>query len=137
MGQHRSFVDTVYPLLNAFDLDAIEQHFAEDVETQSPGGTLKSRDEWRAMAEVFHTCAPDARHEVVRCFEDGDTVVVEGVYSGTQTGPLVTEGGTLPPSGNAFAFPYADFFQLRDGICVSHRIYWDNVGFMMQLGVAV
>jgi hypothetical protein len=55
--------------------------------------------------------------------------------AGTQTGPLVTEGGTLPASGNAFAFPYVDQFQLRDGICVSHRIYWGNLGFMMQLGI--
>lgn len=68
-------------------------------------------------------------------FEDRDTIIVEGVYAGTRTGPLVTDGGTLPASGNAFAFPYVDIFQLHADICVSHRIYWDNVGFMMQLGV--
>ena len=72
---------------------------------------------------------------VVRTFEDGDTVIVEGVFSGTQTGPLVMDNGTLPASGNAFAFPYVDLFELRDGICISHRVYWDNVGFLMQLGV--
>jgi ketosteroid isomerase-like protein len=45
------------------------------------------------------------------------------------------DNGTLPASGNAFAFPYVDLFELRDGICISHRVYWDNVGFLMQLGV--
>ena len=49
-----------------------------------------------------------------------------GCNAGTQTGPLVTEGGTIPASGNAFAFPYVDLFQLRDGVCVSHRVFWDN-----------
>lgn len=135
MSQHRTFVDTVYRHLNAFDFDALEPLFAADVETQTPGGTLKTRDEWRAMGDAFQVAAPDAHHELVRCFEDGDTVVVEGVYAGTQTGPLATEGGSLPASGNAFAFPYVDIFQLRDGVCVSHRVFWDNLGFMMQLGV--
>jgi ketosteroid isomerase-like protein len=31
-------------------------------------------------------------------------------------------------------FPFADFFQVRDGRCVSHRIYWDNMAMMAQLG---
>jgi ketosteroid isomerase-like protein len=135
MSQHRTFIDTVYRHLNSADFDAVEPNFAPDVETQTPGGTLKTLDEWRAMGKAFHTAVPDATHEIVRYFEAGDTVIVEGIYSGTQTGPLVTEGGSLPASGNAFAFPYADLFQLQDGICTSHRIYWDNVGFMMQLGV--
>jgi steroid delta-isomerase-like uncharacterized protein len=136
MSQHRAFLDTVYQSFNKGDYDAVEPYFAADVETRSPGGTMKTRDEWRAMGAAFFAAVPDMKHEVVSYHEDGDTIVVEGIYSGTQTGPLITEAGTLPPSGNAFAFPYVDIFELRDGICVSHRIYWDNLGFMAQLGVA-
>ena len=136
MNQHRTFIDSVYGYFNDHDYDAVEPYFAPDVETRTPGGTLKTRDEWRAMGEAFLAAVPDMRHEVVGYFEDGDTILVEGVYSGTQTGPLVTENGTLPASGNAFAFPYVDIFELRDGICVSHRIYWDNLGFLTQLGAA-
>jgi steroid delta-isomerase-like uncharacterized protein len=135
MGQHRAFIDTVYRHLNAADFDAAAPYFAPDVETQTPNGTLKTTEEWLAFGHAFHAAVPDAKHEIVRCFEDGDTVIVEGVYSGTQTGPLVSDAGTIPASGNSFAFPYVDFFQLRNGVCVSHRVYWDNVGFMMQLGV--
>jgi predicted ester cyclase len=136
MNKHRSFIDTVYGHFNNRDYDAVEPYFAPDVETLTPGGTLKTRDEWRAMGEAFFSAVPDMHHEVVSYHEDGDTILVEGVYSGTQTGPLVTENGTLPASGTAFAFPYVDIFELRAGICVSHRIYWDNLGFMAQLGVA-
>ena len=134
MNQHRDFIDTVYGYFNTGSYDAVEPYFAPDVETRTPGGTLKTRDEWRAMGEAFLAAVPDMHHEVVGYFEDGDTILVEGVYSGTQTGPLVTENGTLPASGNAFAFPYLDVFELRDGVCVSHRIYWDNLGFLTQLG---
>lgn len=135
MTDNKRFAETVYKHLNAFDFDAVEPYFAEDVETRTPGGTLKTRDEWRAMGDAFKNAAPDARHEMTRYFEDGDTIIVEGVYTGTQTGPMVTEQGTLPASGNAFAFPYADIFQLKDGVCVSHHIYWDSLGFLTQLGV--
>ena len=135
MGQHTTWVDTVYQHLNSHDLDALEAYVADDVETHTPGGVLKTRDEWRAFGEAFYTAVPDAKHEQIRTFEDGETVIVEGVFSGTQTGPLVMDNGTLPASGNAFAFPYVDIFELSDGICVSHRVYWDNAGFLMQLGV--
>jgi ketosteroid isomerase-like protein len=135
MAQHTTWINDVYRHLNAADLDSVEPYFAPDVQTQTPGGPMKTRDEWRAFGTAFYTAVPDAKHEIVRSFEDGDTIIVEGVFSGTQTGPLVMESGTIPASGNAFAFPYVDLFELRDGICVGHRVYWDNVGFLMQLGV--
>jgi steroid delta-isomerase-like uncharacterized protein len=136
MSQPSTFIDTVYAHLNGGDFEAIEPLFAPDVETRTPGGTLKTRDEWRAMGEAFRDAVPDMKHEIVHCHEDGDTILVEGIYSGTQTGPLVMESGALPASGNAFAFPYVDVFELRHGICVSHRVYWDNLGFLAQLGAA-
>ena len=134
MSDLLSLVHTVYEGLNAGDLDALEPLFAEDVETITPGGTLKGLDAFRAMGEGFLRAAPDMHHDIVHTFEDGDTIVVEGVYSGTHTGPLETPDGTVPPSGNEFAFPYADFLQVHDGKCVSHRVYWDNVTFLAQIG---
>jgi steroid delta-isomerase-like uncharacterized protein len=134
MSDLLSMVHAHYDALNHGDLDAAAALFADDVETITPGGTLKGRDAFRALGEGFLAAVPDMRHEIVRTFEDGDTIVVEGVYSGTQTGPLVTPQGTLPASGNAFAFPFVDIMQARDGRCVSHRVYWDNVTFLAQLG---
>ena len=112
MTKHRALIDTVYQHFNEGDYDSVEPYFAVDVETRTPGGTLKTRDEWRAMGDAFYAAVPDMKHEVVTYHEDGDTIVVEGIYSGTQTGPLATEGGTLPASGHAFAFPYVDIFEL-------------------------
>jgi steroid delta-isomerase-like uncharacterized protein len=134
MSDLLSLVHATYAALNAGDLDAVRPYFAEDVEPVTPGGTMHTLDEWRAMGEAFLTAVPDMRHEIVRTFEDGDTIVGEAIYSGTQTGPLVGATGTLPASGNAFAFPYVDFFRTVDGKVVSHRVYWDNLGFMSQIG---
>jgi len=58
------------------------------------------------------------------------------VYSGTHTGPLVGPGGTIPATGRAFSFPFCDVLRAREGKFVSHHIYWDNVTFLAQLGLA-
>jgi hypothetical protein len=62
-------------------------------------------------------------------------VIVEGVYTGTQTGPLAGPGGMIPASGRSFSLPYVDIFQAQDGKFVPHRIYWDNATLLLQLGV--
>jgi len=134
MGTLLDLVQQHYRNNEAGDLDAIDGLFDADVETVIPGGTLKGIEEFRGLGEAFRTAMSDMRHEIVRSFETGDTVVVEGVFSGRHTGPMVTPLGAIPPSGNAVSFPYADFLQVRDGKCVSHRIYWDNAGLMAQLG---
>jgi len=74
------------------------------------------------------------RLQALRSFEDGDTIIVEGVYSGTQSGDLAGPGGTIPASGRTFSLPYVDFIQARGGKIISHRMYWDNATFMAQLG---
>ncbi len=124
-----------YDYLVTGDLDADLELFAPDVETVTPNGTLKGIDEFRALGEAFKTAMSDMRHEIVRSYELGDTVIAEAVFSGVHTGPMAGPGGAIPASGNAVAFPYADFLTFRDGRCVSHRIYWDNVALMAQLGV--
>ena len=134
MSDLLSLVHAHYDALNSGDLDAATASFADDVETITPGGTLKGVAAFRELGKAFLTAVPDMHHEVVRTFEDGNTIVVEGVYSGTQTGPLESPQGTLPASGNSFAFPYVDFLEAKDGKCVSHRVYWDNVTFLSQIG---
>ena len=134
MSDLLSMVHAHYDALNSGDLDAATASFADDVETITPGGTLKGVAAFRALGEAFLKAVPDMHHDIVRTFEDGNTIVVEGVYSGTQTGPLESPQGTLPASGNSFAFPYVDFLEAKDGKCVSHRVYWDNVTFLSQIG---
>jgi ketosteroid isomerase-like protein len=133
MGSPLDLVRQHYSNAARGDLDDIDALFDPDVETVIPGGTLKGVGEFKALAASFTNAISDLRHEIVRSFETGDTAIVEGVFSGRHTGPLVTPEGTIPASGNAVSFPYADFVQVRDGKCVSHRIYWDNVSLMAQL----
>jgi steroid delta-isomerase-like uncharacterized protein len=135
MSELQRLVRVHYQGVNSGDLDTAVSVFADDCENTSPYGTLKGIDAFRQMGEAFIAAAPDNRLEALRTWEAGDTVIVEGVYTGTQTGPLAGPGGVIPASGRSFSLPYVDIFQARDGKLVSHRMYWDNATFLAQLGV--
>jgi len=47
----------------------------------------------------------------------------------------MTPTGEIPPTGRHFEFPYVDILQARDGKVVSHRVYFDQVAFLAQLGL--
>jgi hypothetical protein len=57
---------------------------------------------------------PDARAIVERVFEVGDTVIVEGRFTGTNSGPLPGPDGDLAPSGRTVDLPFADFARISD-----------------------
>jgi steroid delta-isomerase-like uncharacterized protein len=135
MSQLENLLKTHYAGINAGDLDTAISVFDPDCETVTPDGPLKGIAAFRAMGEAFRTAAPDNRIEAVRTFETGDTIIVEGVYSGTHTGPLAGPAGSIPATGRAFSFPFCDVLQAHDGKFVSHHIYWDNVTFLAQLGL--
>jgi ketosteroid isomerase-like protein len=132
--QRLDIVRSHFDNMEAGDLDASLRHFSPDVETVTPGGVLKGIEEFRGLGETFGTAMSEMRHEIVRSYEVGDTVVVEGVFSGRHTGPMATPEGEIPPSGNQVSFTYADFWDFAGDLCVAHRIYWDNVALMAQLG---
>jgi predicted ester cyclase len=120
--------------VDAGDFDADEALFDPDVETVTPGGTLKGWTEFRAMNEMFGTAMTQSHHEIVRSFTDGDTAIIEGVFTARHTGLMPIPDGELPPTGNTVSFPFSCFFQVRDGRCVSHHLYFDNMAMMTQLG---
>jgi steroid delta-isomerase-like uncharacterized protein len=136
MGDLQRLVRIHYEGVNSGDLGAAASVFAGDCENVSPLGTTRGIEALRQMGEAFRTAAPDNRLEARHTWEDGDTVIVEGVYTGTHTGPLAGPGGMIPPTGRPFVLPYVDLFQARGGKFVSHRMYWDNAGFLAQLGLS-
>jgi steroid delta-isomerase-like uncharacterized protein len=135
MSDLQRMVRIHYQGVNSGDMDTAGSVFADDCENTSPFGTVKGIEALRQMGAAFRAAAPDNRIEARHTWEFGDTVIVEGVYTGTQTGPLAGPGGVIPASGRSFSLPYVDIFRAQDGKFVSHRIYWDNAMLLAQLGV--
>jgi steroid delta-isomerase-like uncharacterized protein len=127
--------DTHYRGISDNDLDLAASVFSEAVVTSTPQGVLEGLAAFREFGEAFMKASPDATIRAERTFEAGDTIITEGNYTGTHTGDLVGPGQTIPASGRSFSFPFVDVMEFSDGKCTNHRIYWDMLGFMAQLGV--
>ncbi len=136
MGQARDVVEEFYARFNAGDLEGATAVFKPDVESTEPAlGTVRTVQEWREYGEAFRRAMPDARLMIVSAIESGNTIAVEGRFSGTHTGPLASPQGEIPPSGRSIDIPYADFFELEDGRVARHRVYYDQLGMLTQLGL--
>jgi ketosteroid isomerase-like protein len=136
MGEARAVVERFYAAFNRGDLAGVRDGFDPNVVTVEPsGGAMRSLDAFAAYLAVFMRAVPDAKLNLLRAVESGDTVAIEGTYTGTFTGPLASPQGEIPPTGKAFDLPYVEIFDLRGGKATTHHIYYDQVAFLGQLGL--
>jgi steroid delta-isomerase-like uncharacterized protein len=120
---------------NAKDADARIGCYSADVTVEMPGGmVLKGPDQVRQVENVFWTAIPDSELKPIRSFVDGDTVIVEGVMTGTQTGPFRTPQGEIPPSGNSINLRYVGVKEIAGEKVASEHLYFDQMEFMAQIG---
>ncbi len=98
------------------------------------GLAVQGADPFVTALQAWKSAVPDAADEVLRIVEDGDTTVLEIVWRGTQTGPLQTPGGVLPPSGRPFEFR-ATLWQRWDGDKIAEEYHHlDVLTMLAQLG---
>jgi steroid delta-isomerase-like uncharacterized protein len=136
MGDLESKVRHFYERFSTGDMDGAASIYRDDVVTVEPAlGRATSLAEWRAYGDAFRRACPDAHMVLHEVLEGGDTVAVEATFAGTFTGPLASPQGELPPTGKTFEVPFADFFRFRDGLVAEHHVYYDQVGFMAELGI--
>jgi len=102
-------------------------------------GTQRSLAGADAIIEALQgwkAAMPDVKGTVTSAVEDGQRVVLEVVWEGTQTGEMVTEQGTIPPSGKRQTTPAAFLFEFQGGKLKESRHYFDMLTFLKQIGAA-
>jgi ketosteroid isomerase-like protein len=136
MGEQRNVVQEFYGRFGDGDLDAAVAVFAAGVRINEPGlGVVEGLEALRNYLEWLKGPVPDARAIVERVFEVGDTVIVEGRFTGTNSGPVPGPDGDLSPSGRTVDLPFADFARISDHRIVEYRTYYDQVALLSQLGL--
>lgn len=119
------------------DMELFGSIFADDVAVELPGGTsFEGRDGIVQTAVAFYTAFPDIRLTPRQIWADDNGVVVEQVFTGTHTGPLATPNGEVPLTGKKVEFGLIDTFLVTDGKVSAHRVYYDNLALLGQLGLA-
>lgn len=88
-------------------------------------------------SKSFAAEAPDQTGELELVLVNGNNVAAIALLKGTNTGPLVTAGGELPPTKKKFGLLMGHAVELTDdGRSVAHdRFYVDGGTFMGQLGL--
>ena len=132
----RTLIAGFYADFDRNDIDGAVAAFSDDLETTDPGmGTVHGTEPFRAYLETFKRAMPDARVVIEHEYESGDTVMVEGRFVGTHTGPLAGDDGDIEPTGASVDLRFADFSRVENGKIVSYHTYYDQVGLLTQLGL--
>ena len=133
-------LDDAIQAFNARDLDAWMQFYAEDAVHIQPNraeplvGRAQIREDYRKSTWVPF---PDFHFEIERAFGEDNWMCVTGDLTGTHTGPFPGEGGeTIPPTNRSIRVPICLVIQFRDRRAVRVYEYNDQLGFLVQLGLA-
>jgi len=122
---------------NAHDLEAMSRDAAPDIEATAPGDIkLKGPQAVKEYNQNFVTAFPDARVEAKNIFTQGNTVIVEGIFTGTHDGTLKTPMGDVPATGRKVRGEFVQILEVDRGLVKRDSLLYDQVQLMTQLGMA-
>jgi steroid delta-isomerase-like uncharacterized protein len=131
----REVSDRYTELINAHDAEALGALCHEKVVMTDPTGEFKGRGEVIDYWRKFFAAFPDLHGRDEFGAESGETAINEWSAEGTNSGPLETPEGTIPATGKRMRLRGVDAMTVRDGLILSHRVYYDQLGLMAQLGL--
>ena len=122
---------------NDHDMEGFAEVLADEVAFSAPGGVRGSgKGACVAFFAGWFGAFPDAHVDVRACHFIGDLAVEEGTFTGTQTGPLPSPTGDIPPTGRSVAVDYVHVLRFLDGKHVSFDLLFDRLLMLEQLGLA-
>jgi limonene-1,2-epoxide hydrolase len=107
---------------------------ADDAEMVSPLAALQGREAIGEFVRGMHASFTDWKHDV-RIESAGDLVVVEGTWSGTNTGSMQTPQGEIPATNRRATLPFAGIARVEGDRIVSVHNYFDQMAMTAQLGL--
>jgi predicted ester cyclase len=132
----RTVVERGLKAFNAHDLEAMARDSAPDIESTAPGDIkLKGPQALKEYNQNFIRAFPDARVEATNIFTAGNTVIVEGIFTGTHDGTLQTPNGDVPATGRKVRGEFIEVFEVDRGLVKRDNLMYDQVQLMTQLGL--
>jgi ketosteroid isomerase-like protein len=121
---------------NNGDLDAMAKLYSRDAVLVSPDGRFEGIDAIRKQWADQMAAFPGAQIEYIREIEQGDTIVTEFVFRGTNSGPLaLPDGSELPATGKAIELDGVVVATVVGDKIVSETMYYDNMKAYGDLGL--
>ncbi len=123
--------------LNTRDIEGYLANQTPDVEFVLPGGlALHGREQIRHYTEAFLVAFPDGMLTFGEQVLTEEGAATEVIFTGTHTGPMMTNAGPLPPTGKRVTTHSCSILRFRDGLIASEHVYSDQMEMLQQLGLA-
>lgn len=134
-----TFDDLDYNVFTGQKWDELGKSHDKNIVVHWPDGHVtRGLDVHIKDLKAMFVYAPDTRikEHPIKIAEDEWTTVM-GIMEGTFTRPMPTSGGeAIQPTGKAFKLPMATIGRWKDGVMVEEWLFWDNLAFMKQIGLA-
>lgn len=113
------------------DLAVVDELLADDfVDHSALPGLPPNRDGVRILFGALRAAFPDLNVEIHEQIGEGEKVVTRKTFRGTHRGEFMGAA----PTGNRVAFEVIDILTVRDGKIREHRLQFDQLGLLRQLG---
>ncbi|XVV00329.1 ester cyclase [Actinosynnema sp. CA-248983] len=122
---------------NRHDVDGFLDTLAYDFEwtDDDEPAPIRTREEARRAMEAWLTAFPDMHIDLTNRVVGDDAVAGELRLTGTNTGPLVMGGATIPPTGKKIDTSGTYFVKTSDGKISQFHTHANTFGMMAQLGL--
>lgn len=92
---------------------------------------LNSLEEFIKLQKLFLSSFSDQKITLKKIIAEGDLVAVYATYAGTNDGPMPP----FPATNKYAELGYISFIRIEDGKIAEMWVEWDNLTFLMQLGL--
>ena len=119
------------------NLDVVDEIFHPNFVDHglAPGLSKQGPEGAKEAVMQFRTAMPDLYLRCDMMIAEGDKVLSLWESGGTQTGPLGSARGTIPPTGNKGIVRGMTLNELEDGKIIAAWDNFDILGMLQQLGV--
>jgi predicted ester cyclase len=120
---------------NTSDWATYSAAMTHDTVLESPRIQARGPEEIMEYVKGTKEGYPDIRATATNVLVCGNTLVRELKWEGTNTGPMKTPQGTIPPTNRRITFKGVALLEVsNDGRVVAFREYYDRAAIMAQLG---
>jgi predicted ester cyclase len=134
MTDGRDLVERMFAVIDGHRWDDYLTVMHPDVDLIMPQGPADAAG-WVEFSQNFSAGFPDGRHLPPHVIQNGDQLAIEGIWEGTNSGPLATPQGVLPPTGAQVTLRYAGIATIRGDKLASVHVYFDQAALLGQLGL--
>ena len=135
MSKGTDFVNKWMDAVKRGDLETLVDMCQPDAVHTNADGTFRGPQGVRDLFQPMFDAMSEREVKINNVIEAGETIVVEFVVRSTNTGPLVTPQGEIPPTGKTASMASIAIYELRDGKLAGSRGMYDRLDLISQLGL--